>query len=147
MKSVFCLHSSMIAEARIVLPNTYEPFQTLYTTILTSSRYTIHPYNWCTRDVGVNPMFDRLVLQYPVRGGRTFSTDNTVVIVVELWLLSDRQPLFDHDHLFGLLSVYVVFQLCLQFFHVIFILAILYETSLRVFLVLGVLNKPCLRFQ
>lgn len=92
-------------------------------------------------------MFDRLVLQYSVRGGRTFSTDNTVVIVVELWLLSDRQPLFDHDHLFGLLSVYVVLQLCLQFFHVIFILAILYETSLRVFLVLGVLNKPCLRFQ
>jgi len=75
-------------------------------------------------------MFDCLMLQYPVRGGRTFVTDITVVIVVELWLLSDRQPLFDHDHPFGMLSVEVVIQLRLQFFHVVFILAILDETSL-----------------
>jgi uncharacterized membrane protein YjdF len=84
MKSDLDLHSSMTADASIVLPVIRQRATMVIVMISTCSWYPIDPYDRAVWYVRMSPMLDCLVLCYPPSRGRALCSCLAEFLMIDL---------------------------------------------------------------
>ena len=72
-----------MADASMVLPVAHQRRNPTTVAVLTGSWYSVDPDDGTVRDIGVYPMFDGLVLCYPLGSGRAFAPYLAEAVMIE----------------------------------------------------------------